>query len=130
MRSRLIVLLALAAAACSGAPSRNETANEPPAVNEASSAQATGARIAALPEAQRNATFYRAIHDAGMDCQQVTASAAGGSYHGMPVWSATCRGGGHWTLVVGNDETVQILNANEARLVTDSAPQGNAASGR
>ena len=131
MRHALAVLLPLAAASCGGpAPTRNEMANQVPAANAAASAQATGARIAALPEAQRNATFYRAIHDAGMDCQEVTASAAGGSYHGMPVWNATCRGGGRWTLVVGNDETVQILNANEARLVTDQGPPANSASGR
>ena len=133
MRIPTTALLALAVAACgsdSGAgnfASNQAGGRQLPAANATASAQATGARIAALPEAQRNATFYRAIHDAGMDCQQVVASAAGGTYHGMPVWNATCRGGGHWTLVVGNDETVQILNANEARLVTDSAP-GNAAS--
>jgi hypothetical protein len=61
----------------------------------------------------------------------VTASAAGGSYRGRPVWNATCRGGGHWTLVIGSDDIVQILNANEERLVTDQPPApANGASGR
>ena len=112
MRTSMIALLALATAACGGSgPQPNERS-----VNRVT-AEASGARIAALPEPQRNATFYRAIHDAGLDCQDVTGSVAAEPYHGMPVWTATCRGGGHWTLVVGPDEVVQILNANESRLV-------------
>src|ERR1043166_5012217 len=123
MRFPYAALLALVLAACGdNGPLRNETANQAAAANQAVSAQATGARIAALPEPAREAVFYRAIHDAGMDCQDVTASAPGGLYHGLPVWNATCRGGGHWTLVIGNDEMVQVLNANEARLGNDQPP--------
>ena len=126
MRIPLAALLALATAACGGnMPTQNETTAQAPAVN----ATATGARVAALPEAERNAAFYRAIHDAGMDCQQVTASQPGGLYHGLPVWNAICRGGGHWALVIGNDDVVQVLNANEARLVTDQST-ANTASNR
>lgn len=128
MRALFAALILLAAASCSkSAPTGNETANAGPEANEVLPPQVAGAEVAALPEAQRNATFYRAIHDAGMDCQQVTGSAAGGSYHGMPVWNATCRGGGHWTLVIGSNDNVQVLNANEARLVTDQGAAANAA---
>ena len=112
MRTTIAIALISLIAGCGSpsSPPKQQTANQvAPA--------ATGARIAELPEAQRNATFYRAIHDAGMDCQQVTASTPAEPYQGMPVWTATCRGGGHWTLVVGANETVQILNANEAQLV-------------
>jgi len=112
MRNTMIAMLALMTAAC-GRP--GTPANEQP--DNRIAPEASGARIAELPEAQRNATFYRAIHDAGLDCQQVTGSAPAEPYRGMPVWTATCQGGGHWTLVVGVDETVQILNANEAQLV-------------
>ena len=130
MRIPYAASLAFAVAACGGnGPAPNTAADRAAPVNQAATAQATGARIAALPEPAREAVFYRAIHDAGMDCQDVTTSAPGGQYHGMPVWNATCRGGGHWTLVIGNDETVQVLNANEARLVTDqpAAAAANAA---
>ena len=123
MRFAIAALLPLAAAACGGSPAAQNQAPQ----NAVVPPQVAGAEVAALPEAQRNATFYRAIHDAGMDCQQVTGSQPGGTYHGMPVWNATCRGGGHWTLVIGSDDTVQVLNANEARLVTDQgAPAANA----
>jgi hypothetical protein len=136
MRMPLAPLLAFAAAACGGggAPmanqAANQVANQAPSANTAASAQASGARVAALPEGERNGTFYRAIHDAGMDCQNVTASRPAGTYHGLPVWNADCRGGGHWTLVIGNNDIVQVLNANEARLVTDRAPPANGESGR
>jgi hypothetical protein len=132
MRFPIAALFALAAAACgSGASHRNDAAGAAPASNEVLPAEVAGAEVAALNETQRNATFYRAIHDAGMDCQQVTASQPGGSYRGMPVWNATCRGGGHWTLVIGSNDVVQVLNANEARLVTDQgASAGNSTARR
>ena len=98
-----LLSLACAAAACSGtAPTANQATNQAPAAVANVSAEAMGARIAALPEPQRLATFYRAIHDAGMDCQDVTAAVPGGTYRGMPVWNARCRGGGRWTLVIGS----------------------------
>ena len=131
MHRPLLVSLALAAAACSGSqPAQNAASTQAPAVNEGASAEAMGARIAALPEPQRLATFYRAIHDAGLDCQEVTEAASGGTYQGMPVWNARCRGGGRWTLVIGSGGTVQVLNANEARLLTDQTPPANSAAGR
>jgi hypothetical protein len=130
MRIPLAAALALATAACGGgAPTPNQ-ANQAPSANVAASAQASGARIAALPDGERKGTFYRAIHDAGMDCQQVDSSRAAGSYHGLPVWSADCRGGGHWTLVIGNGDIVQVLDANQARLVTDRAPPADSRPGR
>jgi hypothetical protein len=112
MRTTTIIAVLVSMTAACGRPAA--PANEQ-STNRIAPA-ASGARIAGLPDAQRNATFYRAIHDAGLDCQQVTGSAPAEPYRGMPVWTATCRGGGHWTLVIGADETVQILNAEEAQL--------------
>lgn len=130
MRSALTTLLLLAAAACGGPAPQNQAMRNPaPAANEAGSAQDMGNSIAALPEPQRLATFYRAIHDAGLDCQDVTGAEPGGTYHGMPVWNARCRGGGRWTLVIGSGGMVQVLNANEARLLTDQTPPANAQAG-
>lgn len=111
-----IMLLAALTAACNGANA--------PAANQANAA-ATGNSVAALGEGQRNAVFIRAIRDAGLDCQHVDGSRAAGSYRGMPVWNVTCQGHSHWTIVIGPGDTAQILNADEARLVTDVPPAGN-----
>jgi hypothetical protein len=131
MREAVTALLLLGAAACSGpAPMQNEAANRASEANDIASAQQMGNRIAALPEPQRLATLYRAIHDAGMDCQDVTSAAPGDTYRGMPVWNARCRGGGQWTIVIASGGVAQVLNASETRLVTDQAPPANAQSGR
>ena len=124
MRNMIIAMMALTTAACggTGAPANQQTANRQHANQVAP--QASGARIADLPEAQRNVAFYRAIYDAGHHCGEVTGSTPAAPYRGMPVWTVTCRGGGHWTLVIGANETVQILNADEAQLVRGQPGNG------
>ena len=87
--------------------------------NDLAAAVPAGERVAALPEPQRNAVFIRAIRDAGQDCQQVESSQRGGTYQGMPVWQAACSGGGNWTIVIADDGTAQMLNSDQAKLVTD-----------
>ena len=86
-------------------------------------------QLAALPDAQRNAVFIRAIRDAGEDCQHVESSARAGEYQGMPVWSAQCEGGASWTIVVTRDGSAQLINDAEARLVglNQAAPANEAA---
>lgn len=116
MRSLALFTLTLAICGCETQPSLNEASNH-------ATAEASGQRIANLSEGQRNAVFIRAIRDAGLECQQVTSSTRAEPYRGMPVWTASCRGGGNWTLVIGANEIVQVLNANEARLIRD--PQRN-----
>jgi hypothetical protein len=117
MRAILIPTLALLLASCGRSaetPANNAAAGEP-----------YGNRVEALPEAQQKAVFLRAIRDSGEDCQLVTEAARGGTYRGMPVWQARCRGGGRGTFVSADDGTAEILNANQARLVTDQ-PAANA----
>ena len=105
-------LLTLATAACGD----NRNASPPNAT-----AASTGNAVAALSEAQRNIAFIRAIRDAGLECQHVESSSPAGTYRGMPVWRATCQGNRIWTIVLGNDNNAQILNAAEANLITDAA---------
>ncbi len=112
MTASLLIAM-LAACGGSGGNSQGQTVNQAPA-------EPVGNRVAALSDGQRNGVFIRAIRDAGLDCQHVDGSAPAGSYRGMPVWRATCRGGGAWTIVIGDDGSAQILNADEARLVTDA----------
>ncbi|HWT13632.1 MAG TPA: hypothetical protein VN231_12815 [Allosphingosinicella sp.] len=81
-------------------------------------------RLAAMPEGQRNGVFIRAIRDARQECQHVESSVPAGEHQGFPVWNATCSGGGTWTIVVMNDGTATVLNAEEARLVGNEAEPG------
>ena len=92
---------------------------------ETSGADAIQNRLEAMPEGQRNAVFIRAIRDARQECQHVESSEPAGEHQGFPVWNATCAGGGTWTIVVMNDGSAAVLNAQEARLVGDNeaAPQ-------
>ena len=41
------------------------------------------------------------------------------------MWSARCSDGGNWTIVITNDGTAAVLDADERRLVGDNeaAPQ-------
>lgn len=103
----------LAIGACSPTGPRSNVSSD--------AAPSAGNQVAALAEGQRNAVFIRAIRDAGQDCQHVQSSQPAGRYREMPVWRATCRGGSHWTIVIADNGTAQILNADEAQLVTDQA---------
>ena len=77
-------------------------------------------QLAAMPEGQRNAVFIRALQDAGEECQHVESSAPAGEHQGFPVWSARCSDGGNWTIVITNDGTAAVLDADERRLVGDN----------
>lgn len=77
-------------------------------------------QVAALPEGQRNGVFIRAIRDAGEECQHVERSERAGEHQGLPVWTAYCAEGSRWTIVVTNDGSATVFNADEARLPTDN----------
>ena len=115
MRILALAFLALIPAACGEVDS---TENQ--AVSAGPAAPSYGDRVASLSDGQRRALFLRAIRDAALDCQEVTGASEAGRYRGLPVWRATCRGGGNWTIVINEQGWAQILNANEARLVTDA----------
>ena len=106
----MAAVAALAVAACGDAGT--ETANEV----EVAGPEAIQNQLEAMPEGQRNAVFIRAIQDAGQECQHVDSSEPAGEHQGFPVWNATCLGGGTWTIVVMNDGSAAVLNAEEARL--------------
>lgn len=122
MRIPIIAALAAATAAC-GSGGQNNAA--PAAAN---APEPAGNQVAALSEGQRNAVFIRAIRDAGLDCQHVERSVAAGTARNMPVWRATCQGGGEFAIAIGADGTAQILpegasGGNQAG--TNAAADGN-----
>lgn len=111
---KIIMALAVATAACGSEPA------QPPAERKASeTAQAMQRQILALPEPQRLAVFANAIRDSGEECQQVNGAVSGGTYRGLSVWRATCRGGGIWTIVIADNGGAQVLDATQVELVTD-----------
>ena len=117
MRSVFMLVLIAAAAACGSEPA--EQAPPPDTTDTPATAQDAQQRILALPEPQRLAVFANAIRDARQDCQVVNSAVGAGTYRGNPVWHATCRGGGQWTIVIGDNGVASVLNEAEARLITD-----------
>ncbi|ARS27865.1 hypothetical protein [Sphingomonas sp. KC8] len=100
-------MLALPLAGCgSGTPDTGAANITVPAVDYAE-------RIRAMGDNERNAVLYRAIDDAGRDCQQVTSSSAIDAINGAPAWVATCEDGGRWTIILGKDGIAQVTNATE-----------------
>ena len=118
MKSRIMraALLATIAAGCGPTGGPSQQGNE--AVGSTADYQA---RLAAMPEGERNAVFIRALRDARLECQHVDSSESAGEYQNMPVWTARCTGGGNWTIVIGENGVAQILNADEARLIDNGA---------
>lgn len=70
-------------------------------------------KIAAMPDGSRNATFIRAIRDAGRECQHVQSSTSIGELSGSPAWTAVCDNGAEWTIVLGANGTATVLNTTE-----------------
>lgn len=121
MRASLIVMFALATAACGGGQ------NQAASANAGTAAEPVTNQVAGLSDAQRNAVFIRALRDAGLDCQHVERSVPAGTIQNMPAWRATCQGGGEWTIVIAADGTAQILPQSGG--AAGNQPGGNAAAG-
>lgn len=112
--------LALPLAACGGgaeqeAPAAQGNAAGAPTANIVVPAGNYEEQLRTMPEASRNATFIRAIRDAGRECQGVTASAARAPIQGAPAWTATCQDGRQWIILLGNDGVVQVTHEEELR---------------
>jgi hypothetical protein len=78
------------------------------------------AAINKLTQQQRDATFYRAIEDAGFTCDSVSASVPQVAMQGHPAWEARCGDGRHWILVLLDDGVIQVFKAAPA----NAAPTG------
>lgn len=95
---------------------------------EVPSGEAYQERLLELNDMARNAVFFRAITDADGDCQEVAQSAFLGRYKNAPAWSATCRNGGEWLVLIGNDGVAQVTSrqgAEEAGVIpTDGGAAG------
>lgn len=119
-----LTMLLTACGGSGGADGRSE--NGAAATSDANLQQEDQARLAQMPEGERNAVFIRAIQDAHFECQHVEKSAPGGTINGAPAWTATCDGGKVWTIVIADGGNAQVVNG---AAVTDEDKAGNASSG-
>lgn len=101
-----ILLFALAACGQGGEPSANNIA-----------AAAVPAdyleRIRAMNEKERNGVLFRAIRDAGRECQGVVRSVTTDPVDGKPGWLASCDDDGQWLVVIGPDGMAAVTNARD-----------------
>ena len=101
---RLAALAALALAGCS------QTAGNQ-ADTAANVTAPTGnyiAQIDALGAPQRQLVLFRAIRDAGEDCQNTTKVERLPDLEGRALWRVTCRGGGQFAVQIGNDGVANV----------------------
>lgn len=105
MRSILApAALCLALIACSSPESTND-ASVSNTIASAGGGTDYVAAIRDMPEAQRRATFLRAIRDAGQACQQVVddrADTAPGS------WGVRCEDGRGWLIAIAPDGNAKV----------------------
>lgn len=71
--------------------------------------------VTALPEGQRRGVLFRAIADAGHDCQSIVDSRREDAAKGQAAWSARCADGAVWLVALGDDGVAQVSQARPAR---------------
>ena len=113
----IVPAFALLLAGCGGAQPANEAV-----VNSAVEANAVGnvtgenvtARVIAMSDRERNVVFVRALIDAGLPCDGVTASERLPDQDGKPLWRADCKAPGSSHLItVTPDGTVQMVSRSD-----------------
>ncbi len=104
--NRLIPLAALALlAGCDVTPTGQPTA--PPKAPEPSAFQKS---VIALSDAERNVMFIRAIRDANLECQGVTASERRGeALNGDPLYIAHCGTQQTYGVAIGREGTARVM---------------------
>jgi hypothetical protein len=112
------LLLPVLLAACHGAPSGNTaslTGNAAAPAVDSNGVDPTEAKIVAFPEALRRTTFFRAIRDAGFDCQQVVKEAPRDRYRGNARWAAACDDGAQYLLTLNPGGIIQVSGLPNAK---------------
>jgi hypothetical protein len=117
------LILAVVGGCHQPAPQQNSTT--PAATTEDDYLQ----RINRLPQKQRDAVFYRAIDDAGFDCQSVKGSEARKAVQGYPAWVAHCSDGRDWVVILEKNGIVQVATPAQLRGVQASPSKSAGAAG-
>lgn len=103
----ILILMTAGLAACAPEPdSTNDAAGAiaAPAANGVDFA----AEVRDMPEAQRRATFLRAIRDARQACQQVTDAQASDPVDGNAAWGVRCEDGRGWLISIARDGNAKV----------------------
>ena len=114
MKSIGTIAAGIALAACTpGGSERNEANGSEPAAAATpttSSANATDyvAQVRTMAPKLRQATFLRAIRDAGQECQQVIAEQPAGGEQSDAVWSAVCEDHRGWMITIAPDGNAKV----------------------
>lgn len=113
MNRPVVTMLALAAlASACHAPQKSATGTTDNTT--AVAANAFAAKITALPPAQRDGAFMRAITDAGFSCQKIVQSAAHAAIQGRPAWEVMCDNDNAYVALATADGTLQIVPGRPA----------------
>ena len=84
------------------------------AVGNAFGGENITARVLTMSDRERNVVFVRALMDAGLQCDGVTASERIEDVDGQPMWRADCKSpGGSHMITVTPDGTAKIMSRPE-----------------
>jgi len=108
-----MMLAAIATLPPLAACNRGGSQTQPPTQAAADAQRDAQARLAAMPEAERNAVFIRAIRDAGFDCQHVDSSSYQGVSARSPTWVATCDKASNWVILIGSNGSAQVIKGSD-----------------
>ena len=104
-RSALAALTLAAAVAACHSPREQAPANTAAAPDAAAFAN----QIAALPAAQREGVFMRAITDAGYSCQKIETMTRHAPISGRPAWAVACDHHNDYVALAIPGDTLQIV---------------------
>lgn len=108
MRAALTTMALITLAACGAEPdSTNDAAGAGTSV-PASNGVDFAAEVRQMPEAQRRATFLRAIRDARQACQQVVDAKASEPVDGNAAWGVRCEDGRGWLISIARDGNAKV----------------------
>lgn len=103
---RLLPILLLGLAGCQQAPSGDAPGN---AAAPTAAAGEYLNQMAALPPAQQQMVLFRAVRDAGQDCQDINRTERLPDQGGKAVWRVTCRGGGQLAVSMSTDGVATVV---------------------
>jgi hypothetical protein len=111
-------LALVALGGCEQSPTPDNAAATPAPAATPAAQDYYAKRIDALDAKQRSAVLFRAIKDAGGECESVTGSETHAAVEGLPAWTAHCAAG---TTVRALDWVVVLQPGGVMRIVRPGA---------